>query len=190
MPVKKEIKFFRGENWSTIPGKKTPHGERYAVSNYGRLVKFKKIISTGSLLRLSRQQGYPIWRFRNDGVYQHALLHKLVAKYFLAKPDRTKKFVIHLDYDKENNNYRNLKWVTQEELTKHSFKNPAVIKAKKNMLKNIGSGYNTKLTEANVRQIKKLLKKEKTLKEIAIKYGVSDMQVYRIKTGENWSHIS
>ena len=26
-------------------------------------------------------------------------------------------------------------------------------------------------------------------KEIALKYGVSDMQIHRIKTGENWGHL-
>jgi len=30
---------------------------------------------------------------------------------------------------------------------------------------------------------------EKTLKEIAGKFNVSDMQIHRIKTGENWRHI-
>ena len=189
MAAKKEIKFYPGEKWTTLPGKKTPYGERYAVSSRGRFIKYKHWIHSGSLLKLSRQQGYPIWRYKDEGVYQHWLLHKLVAKYFLAKPVKQQQFVIHLDYDKENNHYRNLKWVTQEELTKHSFKNPAVIKAKKQMLKNIGSGYNTKLNEAKVKQIKELLKKGKTLKEIAVKYKVSDMQIHRIKIGENWSRI-
>ena len=61
--------------------------------------------------------------------------------------------------------------------TIQSFKTPDgidaqgyVIKAKKKALKNIGNGYNTKLTETNVRQIKSLLAKGKTLKEIALKY--------------------
>ena len=189
MAARKEIKFFRGEKWKPIPRKKTPYGERYTISNYGRLVKYKHWINSGSLLKLSRQQGYPIWRYRENDEYRHHLIHKLVAGYFLSKPSKNQAFVIHLDFDKENNHYRNLKWATQEELTKHSFKNPAVIKAKKQMLKNIGTGYNTKLTEAKVRQIKVFLKKGKTLKEVAVKYGVSDMQIHRIKTGENWGHL-
>lgn len=189
MAIKKEIKFYRGEKWMTIPGKKTPYGERYAISNNGRLVKYKHWINSGSALKLSRQQGYPIWRYKDEGEYRHMLLHKIVAKYFLAKPGKLQKFVIHLDYDKENNHARNLKWVTQEELTNHSLKSPAVIKARKKALKNIGTGYIIKLTDTKVRAIKALLKKGKTLKEIAVKYGVSDMQIYRIKTGENWKHI-
>ena len=50
-------------------------------------------------------------------------------------------------------------------------------------------GYNTKLTAAKVKQIKTSLAKGKTLKELAVKFKVSDMQIYRIKTGENWGHI-
>ena len=189
MAARKEIKFFRGEKWKPIPRKKTPYGERYTISSYGRLVKYKHWINSGSQLKLSRQQGYPIWRYKDEREYQHALLHKLVAKHFLPKPGKLQQFVIHLDYDKENNHYRNLKWVTQEQLTKHSFKNPAVIKAKKQMLKNIGNGYNTKLTETKVKQIKFLLQKGKTLKELAVRFKVSDMQIHRIKTGENWGHL-
>lgn len=189
MIAKKIIKFFPREKWITIRGKRTPYGEKYAVSNYGRLIKYKDELKLGSPLRLSRQQGYPIWRYKKDGVSKHALLHKLVAKYFLSAPDKDQLFVLHLDYDKENNHYKNLKWASQVELTKHSFGNPAVIKAKKQMLKNIAGRYNTKLSEAKVRQIKSLLQKGKTLKEIAIKFNISDMQVYRIKTGENWGHI-
>ena len=86
MPAKKEIKLYRGEKWVTIPGKITPYGERYAISNHGRLIKYRHWISSGSILRLSRQQGYPgdewylefhkmrwpgglkLWRVTGDGV--------------------------------------------------------------------------------------------------------------------------
>ena len=47
----------------------------------------------------------------------------------------------------------------------------------------------SKLSEAKVLVIKKMLAKGKTLREIADKYKVSDMQIHRIKTGENWSHV-
>ena len=124
-----------------------------------------------------------------NGKYYAVLLHRLVAKYFLPRPTSKQKFIIHLDYDKENNHYKNLRWATQEEVTKHAKKNPAVIKAKKDRLKNIGDGYNTKLNEVKVKQIRAFLKQGKTLKALAARYKVSDMQIYRIKTGENWGHV-
>ena len=34
-----------------------------------------------------------------------------------------------------------------------------------------------------------MLKNGKTLKYIGNKFGVSDMQIHRIKTGENWGSV-
>ncbi|MEO7535046.1 MAG: hypothetical protein ABIU30_14410 [Ferruginibacter sp.] len=187
----KSIKLIPGEKWQIIRGHYTQGSVkyRYALSNHGRLLKFKKEIKDGSLLRLSRQQGFPIWRKKMNGAYYAALLHRLVAQLFLPKPGTHQKFIIHLDYDKENNHVKNLKWASQQQVTAHAKNNPAVIKAKKIMRQNIGRGGNTKLTEAGVRAIKKSLANGKTLKNLAVKYKVSDMQIYRIKTGANWSHI-
>jgi len=192
LAVSKSIKLLKGEKWQTLRGHHTagPVVYKYAVSNYGRVVKYKTRWQDGSLLNLSRQQGFPIWRKILNGEYYAVLIHRLVAKYFLPAPSGKQKFVIHLDYDKENNHYKNLQWASQEEVTSHAANNPAVIRAKKLMRKNISNGgYNTKLTEANVKYIKASLAKGKTLKELATKFKVSDMQIYRIKTGENWGHI-
>ncbi|HET9057069.1 MAG TPA: HNH endonuclease [Chitinophagaceae bacterium] len=176
------------EKWVTLPGHKTRYGERYAISNYGRLVKYKKKPQDGSVLKCSRQEGYPIWRTRKKGEYFAFLIHRLVAKYFLPKPLRNEKVVIHHNYVKTDNNYRNLAWATLAEAAAHAQGNPRVIKARKLRKQEEGIG-NYKLTGKKVKLIKILLKQGKTLKEIAQKFGVSDMQIYRIKTGENWGHI-
>lgn len=191
MAIRKQIKMFRGEQWQTLKGHISggPIAYKYAVSNHGRIIKFKNRLPDGFLLNLSRQEGFPIWRKIMNGEYYAVLLHRLVAKYFLPRPTSKQKFIIHLDYDKENNHYKNLRWATQEEVTKHAKNNPAVIKAKKLMRENTNAGYNTKLSEEKVKKIKTALKKGKTLKELAIKYKVSDMQIHRIKTGENWGHV-
>jgi DNA invertase Pin-like site-specific DNA recombinase len=46
-----------------------------------------------------------------------------------------------------------------------------------------------KLDIKKVKVIKQMLKEKKTLKAIAKKFGVSDMQIHRIKTKENWAHV-
>ncbi len=192
MATRKPVKMLRQEKWQTLKGHISggPIAYKYAVSNYGRIIKFHKHLPDGFLLNLSRQQGFPIWRKIMNGEYYAVLIHRLVAKYFLPAPAKKQKFVLHLDYDKENNYYKNLRWATQEEVTKHAKNNPAVITAKEEMRKIISrGGYNTKLTEANVKHIKASLAKGKTLKELATKFNVSDMQIYRIKTGENWGHV-
>lgn len=188
MPNEK-IKYFPSEKWATIGRHQSAYGEKYAISNYGRIVKFTNQIKNGSLLKGSLQQGYPIWRFKKSGEHKHHLIHRLVAEYFLPKPKRNQKIIIHLNFNKKDNHYKNLQWVTQLEATAHQIKNPVVIKAKKKIRESIGSSSNSKLTVAKVVTIKKLLASGKTLKEIALRFGVSDMQIHRIKTGENWKFV-
>ena len=184
------MKYFAGEKWVTLTGHKTAYGERYAISNHGRLVKYKDKIKDGSLLNCSRQEGYPIWRTKKNGKYFHVLIHRLVAKYFLPKPQRNEKIVIHSNYKKTDNHYYNLQWLTQAEAITHQQGSPAVKRARKKARENPGQGNNTKLTVEQVREIKHLLNQNKTLKKIAAKYKVSDMQVHRIKIGENWKNVT
>jgi hypothetical protein len=47
---------------------------------------------------------------------------------------------------------------------------------------------NTKLSPKDVKQIKNLIKQGIALRKIAVVYGVSEMQIGRIKTGENWNN--
>ena len=49
-----------------------------------------------------------------------------------------------------------------------------------------------KLNITKVKSIKRLLAKpgRKTMKQIAEQFDISEMQLYRIKSGENWSHVT
>lgn len=190
MAARKPLRLLKNEKWKDIPGHESRESVwyKYAISSHGRIVKYNRKIEDGFLLKLSCEGGYPIWRKRLKGKYFAALLHRLVAKYFLPKPGPKQKFIIHLDHDKENNRASNLKWATQQEVTKHNKNNPRV----KAFLRERKLNHNvtwSKLTGAKVIRIKEMLQKKKTLKEIAEKFGVSDMQIHRIKTGENWKHI-
>ncbi|MGC4038708.1 MAG: HNH endonuclease [Chitinophagaceae bacterium] len=190
MADKKTLKILKNERWKKIPGHVSGGvvAYSYAISNQGRLIKYRRNFEDGIVLRLSREGGYPIWRKRMDGNYYAALLHRLVAKYFLGKPSPKERFIIHMDHNKENNKSTNLKWATQEEVTRHNRNNPTVKAFLKERKANHFITW-SKLTAAKVIAIKKMLQRGKTLKEIAAKYGVSDMQVHRIKTGENWGHV-
>ncbi len=182
------IRLMNDEKWSVLRGHKSAYGDKYAISNCGRLVKFRKEIAEGSLLKCSLQEGYPIWRFKTNGKYEHALLHRLVAKYFLPRPQKNETVVIHSNYKKADNHFYNLQWATVKEASAHAQGSPAVKKLKKLRRENAIVG-NAKLTITDVKEIKQLLTQHITLKEIAAKYKVSDMQIHRIKTGENWSNI-
>lgn len=183
------IKKYRNEIWKNLKGHISQRpGYKYAISDYGRIVRYNTKMEEGNLLRFSRQGGYPIWRKKMNGTHFAALVHRLVAANFLPKPTADKRFIIHLDHNKENNKASNLRWATQQEVTKHNARNPLVIASMKERKLNHFIVW-SKLTEAKVVVIKKMLAKGKTLREIASKYNVSDMQIHRIKTGENWAHI-
>ncbi|MBS1745422.1 MAG: HNH endonuclease [Bacteroidetes bacterium] len=123
-------------------------------------------------------------------IHYHALVHRLVAEYFLLKhrPDQT--VVAHIDFNKLNNRADNLKWMSPEENYKHQQKSPSVIKEKKARRKNVRPNPKVaKLSFEKVVQLKKLLKQGKPVKSLVKQFKVSDMQIYRIKRGENWSHV-
>jgi hypothetical protein len=183
------MKYLNGEKWVTLPGHKSAYGESYAISSHGRLVKYKGKLDDGEILKCSMQEGYPIWRSRKNGEHYHALLHRLVAKHFLPKPGAKQNIIIHINFKKTDNHYKNLKWATQTEAIAHQQNSPAVKKLRKYMRDNPGDANNAKLTVDKVKQVKRMLKDGKTLKFIAAKYKVSDMQIHRIKTGENWSSV-
>mgnify|MGYP006342269341 FL=1 len=178
------------EIWKDLPEHETKDAvwNKYAVSSCGRLIKYNKRLSDGFLLRMSRQANYPIWRKKLNGEHFTILVHRLVAKHFLPKPKAKQEFIIHLDHDYENNKYSNLKWATQEEVSAHNNKNPRVKAARKRRKEN-PTQKGPKLDVRKVKGIKKLLKEKNTLKFIAEKYGVSDMQIHRIKIKENWAHV-
>ena len=186
------IKKIRNERWKEISEVKGKLRFRYAISDQGRLVSFTKNIHDGELLKCSRQEKFSIWRFRINGKNKGILIHKLVANYFLPKAKGKNMLVIHMDHDLQNNNYKNLKWVSLPEQRKHSSKSPASRQALKKLMKLNRERVITqgqKLHVSEVKKIKKLLadpKRKLTHREIAKKFKVSEMQIYRIKSGELW----
>ncbi len=123
-------------------------------------------------------------------VYYQALVHRLVAEYFLPETDIQDKLVAHLDFNKYNNRPSNLKWMTQEENMVHQQNSPYVIadyKKRKNRF--VPSKNNSKLTETKVMYLKKLLNEGKSIKQLVRMFKVTETQILRIKKGENWGRV-
>jgi predicted DNA binding protein len=97
--------------------------------------------------------------------------------------------VIHLNHNKTDNASKNLKWVSLEEMIEHQQNSPAKRAYKKiQASRSVG----LKLTVNQVKSIKKTLSsrnRQLTIKKLADKFGVSEMTLYRIKSGENWSRV-
>ena len=143
-------------------------------------------------LKLIRKQLDKV--FKEDYKYRtinyHALIHRLVAEYFLPKPKPGETKVAHLDYNKLNNKVYNLKWMMPEENFKHQQGSPHVIKEKE--LLKTGVKQNThvaKLTVTKVMLLKKLLNQNKPMNQLIKQFKVTETQILRIKRGENWKYI-
>ncbi|MBP7982931.1 MAG: HNH endonuclease, partial [Kaistella sp.] len=118
-------------------------------------------------------------------INHHFMIHRLVAAYFLPAPRPDQTIVAHLDYNKLNNSVTNLRWMNQEEHSLHQSKNPKVIAEKKwRKYKQKPRAKGMKLTSSQVIHIKLQLRRKKPAKQIARQFGISEMQVWRIKSGE------
>jgi len=183
--TKPKVKFLASERWKELKLKRGTTTKRYAVSDKGRIVSFKSKLDEGYILKPRLTQGYPSITIGREETRQNHYIHRLVAEYFCSQPSAKHNFVIHIDHKKENNKASNLKWVKHEVQIEHAKKDP-------NVLIRMNPDEGPKLTADKVKQIKIALfktKKQPTLKALAKKFRVSDMQIHRIKTGENWSHV-
>ena len=169
---------------------------RYAVSNKGRLISFEDNIKFGRELKGGKSDGYRILSYKifNDGKIKnkHLFVGKLVANNFIPKTSEEQVYVLHLDRVRDNDDYRNLKWATREEMLEFGRQSPFVKQAKKNLIEHNLNANGRKLTVTKVMLIKKILAKPvqtTRLKMIAKQFGVSEMQIRRIKSGENWNQI-
>ena len=108
-----------------------------------------------------------------------------MAKHFCIHHIPIETFVIHLDFNKQNNRADNLQWADRIKVTEHNKNNPSVI----NRLIPLRTK-NYKLTEGKVMLIKQMLKSDKSrLKMIAKQFGITHTQLNRIRSGENWKQV-
>ena len=101
-------------------------------------------------------------------------IHQLVAQAFIPNPDN-KRAVNHIDDCKTNNNVNNLEQATGSNNVLHAYQN----KLKK-----------TKLSEIQVAEIKNLIDKGLTQREIASKYNVSHSTIGEINRCKIWISVA
>lgn len=124
------------EIWKDIKG----YERQYQVSSFGRVKSFDVIqeirpnvfiTRSGRILKQRLDtHGYPRVNLSVNGIRKTFLVHKLVANEFVPNPNGYT-VVDHIDTDRTNCHYSNLKWVT----TKENCNNPLSIKHKSEALK-------------------------------------------------------
>ena len=175
-------KNIKSERWKEIDFESNLPHDKYEVSHLGRAKSYAIDKENGRVLKGGNVNGYRCITVKfGDDITRQYYVHRLVAETFLKKDNKEQHYVIHLDYKKQNNIIYNLHWATEQELVAHNNKNPEVVKRRT-------TGY--KLTEADVRVIKRLLNSHKTrLSMIAKRFGITHTQLNRIRSGENWGHV-
>jgi len=185
------IKKIKGENWKPFKFKGSPSmRNKYALSSHGRVASYKEdVYQDGKLLEGSLTSGYRTLNLHIDDSNRTFYIHREVANLFNKKNSPKHKYVIHLNHNKTDNNIKNLKWSSQKEVIDHQQKSPHKKEYKKiQTAKKRG----LKLNVTQVKAIKTILanpKRKLTHQQIADKYNISPMTVYRIKSGENWAAV-
>lgn len=174
------------EQWLPVETKAPTKGFDYFFSDYGRLKSVNKVTGAERLLKGSvMKQGFLQLNLTlQDNVRQGFYVHKLVGESFLKEPPKEKKFLIHLDGNKMNNYWKNLKWVNQRELTDIQIEQGVYDPENRKTSRLV------KMTESKVRLLKKRLREGKTKRSILAKsFGITQTQLKRIESGENWGRV-
>jgi len=185
------IKKIPGEEWKPLqfPGWKQLR-KKYALSSLGRIASYTDDIhKDGKLLEGSLTTGYKTLNLHRPGNNGTLYIHREIARLFLKRPSVKYRYVIHVNHNKLDNSVKNLRWATLDEMIEHQQNSPAKIAYKKVQAnRKVG----LKLSADQVKGIKKVLSNKNrnvTIRQLAEKYGVSEMTMYRIKSGENWGRV-
>lgn len=136
--------------------------------------KFKKLKQT------THRQGYKVVSLGSPR--KTLRVHRLVAEAYLLNPEN-KPEVNHKNGDKSDPHVRNLEWTTKSENIKHGYDNGLYPDKS-------GEGNGRAiLDETKVREIKRMLRTEKSCTKVGRKFGVSDAVIRHIKNGTTWSHV-
>lgn len=150
--------------------------ERYAVSNFGRVVDLKN-------------QKYMIWHDNGAGYMNVGLqgpnskvrvryVHRLVAIAFLENPAKLPQ-VGHRDHNRENNRHDNLYWTTPKQNTADGIRDGKINAKKRPNTK--------KLTKAQICEIVLLSSQGKGVNEIAVMLGFPRTTISSVFNGRsNW----
>ena len=182
-----KIKPHWNEKWIPVEFQSETKSCTYSISNYGRIKSIHKSSEKESLLKGAVvNRGLKILNVKlKDNSTGYVYIHKFVAEHFVEAESPDHSYVIHMDFDKNNNKWNNLKWVTEPEWKSHVQDSPVYKKGREKRMKSY------KLTETKVKMMKKMLaNKHNKRKIIARKFNVSESLVRRIEKGEYWSHVN
>lgn len=158
--------------------------KKYEISNYGRIKSYCFDKQNGRIIRCRNVGGFMVVDMIVKERRHHFCVHKLTAETFLPPPEEGQTVVIHLDWNKKNNYFKNLCWVSKEESYQRMH-----ARLSENRKKSGKRVTNSRLKNADILVLKEMLQKGVKQKVIAKLFRISEMQVTRIKRGENWADV-
>ncbi|OFX62060.1 MAG: hypothetical protein A2046_15450 [Bacteroidetes bacterium GWA2_30_7] len=180
---KRAIRKLRGvndEEWKPI----VVTDNMYEVSNYGRVKSFFYNKVDGRIIQPGVIRGFLVVNLKINEKTKTHYVHKLVAEEFVPKTKKDETVVIHLDWDKKNNQAQNLQWVNRDESYKRIHSRLLDERRTKGRIVT-----KSKLTSEDVTILKTMLKRGVRQNVIAKLFCISEMQVSRIKRNQNWSDV-
>jgi len=114
--------------------------------------------------------------------YHNIAVHRLLAIHFIKRP-KGKTQVNHIDGNKTNNAISNLEWVTPQENRRHS----TYLKLQKP--RRGTKHHNNKLSNKDIKEIRKLCKDNCPHDMISSIYNVQPGAISKIKLRTRWAHV-
>ena len=150
--------------------------ERTQLYEDGRLFHYPEKVLKQSTPKSGKRAGYMTAHFYYNGTRETMCVHRLVATYFVNKPEG-KDVVNHKDGNKSNNHYTNLEWVTYAENNAHALET--------GLKEQTPSSYKSKLTKLDYEARKDIIANCKLgvpgfmAKDFAKKYGVASPTIVK-----------
>lgn len=167
------------ETWAAIP----EYEGIYEASSFGRIRRIANIPNARKapyyLKPLNHPGGYVMVALHKDKKQIHRLIHRLVM---LAFHGASKLEVNHLDGDKKNNALANLEYVTPKQNGAHAAASGLTARGEKQG--------RSKLTETQVREIRRLRELGHTLQALATQFHVNNMNIHYIVMRKTWKHVA
>lgn len=177
--------------WKSIPSFET----LYEASDTGQIRSLDRIVRysrrdgryverkyTGKVLEPGlNSRGYEIVTLCDTENRHHTrAVHRLVLETF-NRPKNPGEECRHLDGNIRNNALTNLRWGTSAQNMADKIAHGTWVRGSR-----VG---NSRLTEAQVREIKRRLEQKEPHASIALDYGVKAVTVSAISSGRNWSWV-
>lgn len=149
----------------------------YEISSFGKV----RSLTTGKLIKSFTSKGtrgyVNVYLYNGHNKKVTKKLHRLLAEAFIINPDN-KQEVNHIDSNRSNNSLDNLEWVTPKENVRHSWDNNRCTRLKGEL-----NGC-SKLTDSEVKEIKKELCLGVKGAILSKRYKVSPQVISRIKLNQ------